>query len=200
MFSDFQRPQVDGAYLARLPGGLDRRRKRIEMNDRNEGDAVVHTRVNQGMALMHHLAYWINAASRSIRPVRCRDTLEMRRFIGGPIKTAWRFGERSFLYVDDRGFCKQQSNFFLIKSQPDRQPVPGNGLVIAADCARVGKDELSETGGLEVSLDELRQEIEFLDRVQADAWAAERWDEPAVTSGGHLLMTWGQVWSQMNEE
>lgn len=148
-------------------------------------------------------AYWIDAKARKIEPVEYTDYRDIERFVGGHFSIGWSWGpgHRTVLYVEDDGLFSGRTFYFRTRSRPDAQPIPGNGLVVGPDRNIIRDGHLIEDGNdpPEITIEQLREEIEFLTEAQADAWAFAMRDQAAMTLNGRPVMTWGQMWTAKKE-
>lgn len=103
------------------------------------------------------------------------------------------------LYIAENGLRKPSRNFFqVVDKGHDLQPLPGNGLMTGRDRYTRGGDNAGNHP-IQMTITELHSRIRWMSRAQADAWAAQRGREGAVTINGEIMQTWEQFWRDMPE-
>lgn len=145
-------------------------------------------------------AYLIDAKARAVRPIICDDFDAIRRVIGGgyvTVEAAHKWPDGSVLLIDEEGMLKPAAHFFRLAGQSD-QPLAGNGVVVGRRT-----DEPDQHADPLLDIDELRRSVSFLSRAEADAWAEDHADKPAIAlfdSRGRItsvLERWGAIFRRM---
>jgi Domain of unknown function (DUF3846) len=126
-------------------------------------------------------AIFIDAEKREISEVEC-DTLKngVRRLIGGYIEMAWLWPSGDVLFVDEEGLLKPNEHFFRLSLRQDGQPLAGSGVIVGEELLdREG--EWIGNADPSISCDTVRPLIQFLSRVQAEAWGKANASNPFTT-------------------
>jgi hypothetical protein len=134
--------------------------------------------------------YLIDAERREVRAVEYTYTgpQGISALIGADLCCLyWNFRTTGDVcFVDDTGFFKPLRAGFRFRSRPDRQPVPGNGLV-------TGPDDVTGTSPPVMTLALLVAELEFMSAEEIRDWLRSKGDEPAVKINGETVQTWAQM-------
>jgi len=154
-------------------------------------------------------AILIDAARREIREVDYephgpRDVRTALECNAPGICVGWAFTTGDILYVNDEGILHPARTFFRWRPRPDGMPYVGNGLIVGREVEDFDNDTWY-TENPEVTIEELRDCVEWIDRRQAAAWALEHADDPGqtITTFGHdgkpgetvVTTTMGELWA-----
>jgi hypothetical protein len=123
-------------------------------------------------------AILIEVSAQDIRAADYDDYKDLQDMVGGLLTTAKTWPSGDLLFVDDEGLLKRQAHFFRIAGRD--QPFAGNGVVVGPD----RYDDAGDCLGADapgIAIKQLRAEVTFLSRAQADAWGRANASEPAVT-------------------
>lgn len=123
-------------------------------------------------------AILIDAATREIREIENTGLKSLQAAVGGFIETAYSWENGDVLFVDEEGLFKPQSNFFRVPTLCDDQPFAGNGVVVGREVTD-DEGEYVRTDVPTITVEALREIVEFRDRAQVDAWAKANASETA---------------------
>jgi hypothetical protein len=122
-------------------------------------------------------AILIDVAAREIREIENTGLDALQAAVGGNIEAAYYWENGDVLFVDEEGLFKPQTNFFRVPMRDD-QPFAGNGVVVGKELFDA-KDDYIGTDAPTITVEALREIVEFRDRVQVDAWAKANASEAA---------------------
>lgn len=144
-------------------------------------------------------ALWIESAAGEVREVEYQGLDDLKRMIGGWIEVAKVWDNGDVLYVDEEGLLKATAHFFRLDGI--EQPLGGNGVVVGRETG-----DTTNTDPPTMTVEQLRGQVRFLSREQADAWSKGNASEPAVsfTSWGpgqppktEVFARYGKLFEQM---
>lgn len=107
----------------------------------------------------------------------------LRAIVGGYIEAAYSWPSGDVLYVNEEGLLHPAAHFFRLSLRGDALPIAGTGVIVGreilediwqiiGDVRHLCEGEWTGNADVALTIEELAPLITFLDRAQADAYAA----------------------------
>lgn len=146
----------------------------------------------------------IDANNQQIRMARIpadNNLDDLHRLVGGLLTVGCRMQDDHVLFVDDEGLFKPQAWFFRLRGRD--QLYAGNGVIVGPERYDHNGDYLGTDDVPLIWLYAMRLSVEFVSRVQADAWAKANASEPEIsitnldTGETEVIAYRGKLWGDM---